>query len=438
LETRSRKSSPLGISEIRVKGFKSLFQGHAIEVRPLTLLAGANSSGKSSIVQPLLLLKQTLEAPYDPGPLLLDGPNLQFTEARQFLSRVKGQRPADRLEIGLASTRGDRLGLVFVRRKDRGLDIEEMSVERPGEAYTLRRSMDSEEIRRELPARLRTFVPQPGRAAEQRLTVRRYRCFLAVGLGREDQRPIAPPPVLPFPLALVREIERVIHLPGLRGNPERFYRATAVADRFPGPFQTYTASVIQAWQGRESLQDLSRWLQTLGLTWKVEARRLDETRVELRVGRAPRSGRGGARDLVNIADVGFGVSQCLPVLVALLAARPGQIVYLEQPEIHLHPRAQHRLAQILAEAAQRSVRVLAETHSSLLLRGVQTLVAEGGLSPEDVVLHWFHRDDDGFTSVKTAELDQNGAFGDWPVDFDEVTLEAEGAYLDAVEAHHRS
>jgi len=68
-----------GITEITVGGFKSIATKQTIEVRPLTILAGANSSGKTSFLQPLLLLKQTLEAPYDPGPLLLDGPNVKFT-----------------------------------------------------------------------------------------------------------------------------------------------------------------------------------------------------------------------------------------------------------------------------------------------------------------------------------------------------------------------
>src|SRR5437868_11702989 len=76
-----------GINRIIVGGYKSIRKEQSIEVRPLTILAGANSSGKSSIMQPLLLLKQTLEAPFDPGPLLLDGPHLQFTLADQILSR---------------------------------------------------------------------------------------------------------------------------------------------------------------------------------------------------------------------------------------------------------------------------------------------------------------------------------------------------------------
>src|SRR5438046_1090990 len=76
-----------GITAIVVDGFKSLRDSTRIEIAPLTVLAGANSSGKSSAIQPLLLLKQTLEASYDPGALLLDGPNVRFTSDEQLLFR---------------------------------------------------------------------------------------------------------------------------------------------------------------------------------------------------------------------------------------------------------------------------------------------------------------------------------------------------------------
>ena len=79
-------NGPDSISKIAIRGFKSIANEQEIELRPLTLLAGANSSGKSSIMQPILLLKQTLEAPSDPGALLLDGPNVRFTSAEQLLS----------------------------------------------------------------------------------------------------------------------------------------------------------------------------------------------------------------------------------------------------------------------------------------------------------------------------------------------------------------
>jgi predicted ATPase len=76
-----------GITRIAVEGFKSIAKRQEIEIAPLTILAGANSSGKSSIMQPLLMLKQTLEATYDPGPLKIDGPNVTFTSSSQFLSK---------------------------------------------------------------------------------------------------------------------------------------------------------------------------------------------------------------------------------------------------------------------------------------------------------------------------------------------------------------
>jgi predicted ATPase len=99
----------------------------------------------------------------------------------------------------------------------------------------------------------------------------------------------------------------------------------------------------------------------------------------------------------------------------------------------LHPRAQFALAKVLAAAARRGVRVVVETHSSMLLLGVQTAVAEGGLDKDHVKLHWFKREKDGRTSVRSGELDEAGRFGDWPEDFDDVVLKAQAHYLDVAE-----
>jgi hypothetical protein len=237
-------------------------------------------------------------------------------------------------------------------------------------------------------------------------------------------------------LRVAERLKEVIHLPGLRGDPKRTYSATAVEEAFPGSFDNYAPSIIAYWASGspDRIRAISDDLRRLGLTWKVEAKALNDTQVELRVGRMPEPRRGGAKDLVGIADVGFGVSQALPVVVALQAARSGQLVYIEQPEIHLHPRAQVAMARLLVNAANRGISVVAETHSSLILLAVQTLVAEGVIEPGLVGLNWFLRDEkDGTTRIKTAELDEAGRFGDWPEDFDEVALEAENRYLSAAE-----
>ncbi len=91
---------PIGITRISIAGYKSISKEQSIDIRPLTILAGANSSGKSSIMQPLLLLKQTLEVPYDPGALLLDGPNVKFTSSDQLLSGIGKDKHTKNVLIG--------------------------------------------------------------------------------------------------------------------------------------------------------------------------------------------------------------------------------------------------------------------------------------------------------------------------------------------------
>lgn len=430
-----------GITAITVCGYKSLYQEQRIEIRPLTILAGANSSGKSSIMQPLLLLKQTLEAQYDPGALLLNGPNVRITSADQLLSKVATKNCSNRFYVQFESSDDWKLRLTYKRDPGKALDIDSMNYrgKEDEKENTLYVGMPHEEIINFASTDFgglfkKEFVDKQN----FKWKVSRDRCFLSLTLQRQEG-------TKKFDVmstsrsSSVQDIERVIHLPGLRGNPERTYPTTAVGAEFPGTFENYVASIVNHWQisKDENLKLLGIALEDMGLTWKVEAKQVDDTQVELRVGRLLHSKKGGSHDLVSIADVGFGLSQTLPVIVALLVAKPGQIVYLEQPEIHLHPRAQHALSKILADAANRGVKVIIETHSDLLILGIQALVAEGKLSSENVKLHWFNRSPDGATEVKSADLDEAGAFGDWPEDFAEVSLDAESRYLDAAEARQR-
>ncbi|MBF0552818.1 MAG: AAA family ATPase, partial [Deltaproteobacteria bacterium] len=395
-------------------------------------------SGKSSIMQPLLLLKQTLEADYEPGPLLLNGPNVRFTSVDQLLSKGEKKTSVNSFSVEVA-TGGYSIYLLFEKVKGirSNLITQQMDLVTGDERITFRPNMKKEEIFEVLPPLFKELFDKPEFHNLLGLDwkVGSYRGFLDISLTTLDKEGYVKNLTS---LALHREVSGslrgLIHLPGLRGNPERAYPTAEVTSFFPGTFEHYTASVIANWQEFKDprLSQLSNWLEMLGLTWKVEAKYIDDTRIELRVGRSPKKTKAGARDMVSLADVGFGVSQVLPVLVALLEAKPGQLVYLEQPEIHLHPRAKKAMAQILVAAAKRGVRIVAETHSSLLLTGIQTLVAKGEIDPEMIKLHWFQRDpDDGMTTVTSRDMDKNGAFGDWPVDFDEVILEAEDEYLNA-------
>jgi len=427
-----------GISNISISGYKSIVKETSLEIRPLTIIAGSNSSGKSSFIQPLLLLKQTLEASYDPGPLLINGPNVKFTAVDQVLSSTKKIKvDSFSIEISIDDVK---LKNYFVKAKSKRLTIDKTEYSSKKEHVTLSIDMNQKELFEFMPKFYKDNFKDDFKKGKIELGVERERCFFNIAIKVATDRPYLAGIVVKPSNDIEPHILKIIHLPGLRGNPERTYPVTAVGSTFPGTFEPYVASVVAQWQeeGRDNLKELSTDLERLGLTWKVTAVRISDTQVELKVGRLTHAARGGAQDLVSIADVGFGVSQTLPVLVALRVAEPGQLVYLEQPEIHLHPRAQAIMAEIILEAINRGVRVVVETHSSILLLSLQALIAEGKTPANKVKLHWFARNKDGATSVSSTDLDDAGSFGDWPEDFGEVSLNVESRYLDAAEIKRKA
>lgn len=427
-----------GISAISVRGFKSLARESRIEIRPLTILAGANSAGKSSIMQPLLLLKQTLQASYDAGPLLLDGPNAKHTSFDQVVSRTLTD-PDDRMLVFGVETDDMSLSITFAPGDDHALTIRSMTTRVLVDGKTRSLHLEPGLAGKQVEDAMSAFAPELGDRWERayegaQLAVYRDRCMLWPALeSRDGSRAVTIP--LPFTAVPVKNLHRLIHVPGLRGNPDRSYPRTTSGPDFPGTFPTYVATIVADWQKSGDPRQilLEKMLADLGLAREIVTKGVDDTQIELHVGRLPGEA-SDQRDFVNIADVGFGVSQVLPVLVAMLTADEGQLVYVEQPELHLHPRAEYRLARYLAQTARRGPRLVVETHSALLLLHLRTLIARGELESDLVKLHWFTRDPaDGTTSIRSADLDTEGAFGAWPEDFGDIDLHAEAAYLDAVE-----
>jgi predicted ATPase len=424
-QNQSSQSPPAGLTEIGVSGFKSFRDEVQIKLGSLTILAGANSSGKSSIMQPLLMMKQTLEAPYDPGALLLDGPNVSFTSGEQFLSKFQTNEVQKAFTISVSNNRMLSKS-TFNWSSDSGIDIlkQKWTLDDINFNLEVTRDMSEAVIKDIVERELRSFT----RLIDS-WKINRNRCFFQlIGTQTGFKFDFANP-------TFSQLLTELIHVQGLRDIPSRVYKTAAITgNTFSGRFENYVASVINYLQKStpEKLVQLQAALQKLGLTDLIQSQRLNDTQIELRVGRV--LGSQDETDTVNIADVGFGVSQVLPVIVALLVAEPGQLVYIEQPEIHLHPRAQIALGEIFADAANRGVRVVVETHSELFLLGIQTLVAEDKLDPSAVKLHWLTRNPDGSSKVTSAELDETGAFGDWPEDFGTTALMLENRYLSAAEA----
>jgi predicted ATPase len=480
-----------GITRISVSGYKSLAEECSIEIAPLTILSGANSSGKSSIMQPLLLMKQTLESTYDAGSLKLNGANVRLTSTDQIFTKSANSsynHTLNSFNVEIELERHNSLQNTFEKENiTKGIQVTSSLYKINNNELTISLDMRNPDILKILPTTARndiqiayddnlkklkqliysenksgstTRIKSLNRLLDSlestsHLSVKRYQCFLYVdsielsaqinfaSIFNSKSKINNTPSDLLYSFGgggLCRSVEmrirQLIHVPGLRGNPERTYPVSSIGDEFTGTFENYVASIVHYWKITKDtrLKNLGEALQILGLTWKVDTKQIDATQVEVRVGRLTNKRKGQSTDMVSIADVGFGLSQTLPVVVALLVAEPEQLVYLEQPEIHLHPRAQANLAQLLVDAANRGVRVVVETHSELLIRRVQSLIAEDKIAAEKVKLHWFSQDDNGFTKVTTAELDETGAFGDWPEDFSEISLQEESRYLDAAES----
>lgn len=441
------------INRLTIQGYKSLANETSLELRPLTILAGANSGGKSSVMQPMLLLKQTLASPSDPGTLEIAGPNVRFNRYDQMFSQCPGKgKSAINMKFGFStdSTGAGTSLTIHYHLTGQNIELKKQEINFPTRdlMHPLRVSRPgklSESEINSLPEQARKLAKAFNQRGDRSFVFmnRLSRGFLDLVLADEsDPTQAFNTMAMQLDRGIRQQLLNLIHVPGLRGNPERAYllRKTS-GPRFDGQFQDYVAGIVAGWGKKdERTVRLGDSLKQLGLTWKIETRDVDATRVEILVGRLREPRQGGAKDLVNIADVGFGVSQVLPALVALDVAVPGQIVYLEQPEIHLHPRAQRNLARILADAAKRDARLVVETHSSILIRGIQTLVATGDLDPALVKFHWFTRNDaTGITRVDSTDLDENGAFDTgWPEDFDDTYLDSEREYLDAVEARHQA
>ncbi|MEG4273883.1 MULTISPECIES: DUF3696 domain-containing protein [unclassified Microcoleus] len=121
-------------------------------------------------------------------------------------------------------------------------------------------------------------------------------------------------------------------------------------------------------------------------------------------------------------NVGFGISYTLPIIVAALASTPGTIILIENPEAHLHPKGQVKMGQLLALAASGGVQVVIETHSDHVLNGIRLAVHGGKIDPKDVRLHYFHRDNkekerQAVTEVISPKIDRNGRIDRWPEGF---------------------
>ena len=406
----------------------------------VTGLFGENSSGKSSVLQFLLLLKQTKNAT-DRG-LVLDfgGPNelvnlgkyQDIVHQRDMESEIEwsldwdlknplkigdpmGRRKAvlmegDRLQVSArAGLKGADLAATFLQYgfADTFFSIDRKADASSGFKLTSEGRHAFRFIRNQgrgwaLPGPVKTHLfPDQARTYYQNTSF----------LSR-------------FEAAYEALMDRMFYLGPLREPPQREYRWSGASPADVGPRGERSVDAILAARDEKmnlehgkrkmSFQELiAHWLRDMGL---IKSFQIQEIAPGSSLYQACVKKNDGSPETM-LTDVGFGVSQVLPVLVLLYYVPEGSIVLMEQPEIHLHPSVQSGLADVmLAVARRRRVQIIVESHSEHLLRRFQRRAAEGKASSSDLKLY-FVSNQNGEAQLNDLKLNEWGQIENWPEHF---------------------
>lgn len=119
-------------------------------------------------------------------------------------------------------------------------------------------------------------------------------------------------------------------------------------------------------------------------------------------------------------NVGFGISYVLPIVVSLLLPVKDKIIILENPESHIHPRGQAELGKLMALSAASGAQLFIETHSDHLINGVRVAVKEGNINKKDVNISYFDKittEKEQYSRIKNISVDDNGELNNYPKDF---------------------
>ena len=217
-------------------------------------------------------------------------------------------------------------------------------------------------------------------------------------------------------------INNIVYVGPLRRQPERLYPITGGRRGSVGVEGEFTSHIL--YHNEHIRQEVNKWFgeERFDIPYELSVREFgDEV-----------SGKYAAIVLydknrrlpLTIADVGFGVNQILPVIVEAIASHEGSILCIEQPEIHLHPKLQANIAELMietiADESGKRKQWIVETHSEMLIRRIQTHIQRKTIQPEDVSVLYVDPPigNDKSSVIEVLELDRDGKFIDsWPNGF---------------------
>jgi predicted ATPase len=382
---------------VDVANFKC-FRRQPVELGALTVLSGLNGMGKSSLVQALLLLRQSF----------LGGRNRRLRLSGDLVDLGTGADVffdlAEEDEIMIALETRRRADGAIVRVEYRFGYDRKAEVLRPLKQIESARSLPGPAITVMRGDKASPVSPRGGARSEGGAL--RSPLFSSIGFQYLSAERLGPRKMLPASEEHVRTRSL--------GSQGEYVLSVLAADGG----STIEAGDPRLKAGTDAstvLAQTTAWLQdtspgsTLAIT---ELRAVDAVSARFAY---ERQGDVPSKPF-RATNVGFGLSYVLPVLVALLGARPGDLVIIENPEAHLHPRGQTRLGQLASRAAAAGVQVIVETHSDHFLDGVRIDVRQKRLPTQDVRVHYFTRFGPE-AAVITPRITADGEMTEWPSGF---------------------
>ena len=431
------------ITELRARNFKSWQDTGLLQFAPLTGLFGANSSGKTSILQVLLMLMQTVESP-DRNRVLHFGDDRSLVDFGTFHDVIYTHNtdltlqldlswnllkplPINRSLFDLEDNLGNNLTFQTEIREenDRPL-VECFYYNNKFSEFGMKRDIKKKKSGRnqyELIHGGYEAIRNPGRPWNLPPPVKCYG-FPDEANGYYQNLGF----LSDFVLAFEKLFNQITYLGPLREYPRRSYIWSGerpqdvglngeeaipalLAARAEGLTSPRLVKVKRSHKPIE--QRILEWLQKMELIDSFSLEPIAENRkdYEFRVKKSRNSSE------VLITDVGFGVSQLLPVLVLCYYVPENSTIILEQPEIHLHPKVQSDLADVLIDVVKnRNVQIILESHSEHLLLRLMRRIAEEDISVEQTSLY-FCQINEGTSEIERLKVDKYGNISNWPQNF---------------------
>ncbi len=435
------------LKNLRIQNFKCWKNTGTIRMAPITLFFGANSSGKSSIGQFLMMLKQTVESP-DRKAVFYPGGKNSAVQLGSYQEMVLHRDPTKKIAFkyrwSLPETlrfkdpvtgqvfSGDELGFsAMVELNDSTKNLLQVSefkyclFKEGAQSLSIGLSKKTDKREYEVTAEKYALVRKQGRAWPLKDVVRFYG-FPDEVVAYYQHADF----VQDLNLAHEKLFDAIFYLGPLRTKAERLYTWGGITPESVGfSGENTVAAILAARDRRISLgykqraklleEIIALKLKEMGLIEAFEVNPISEQRQEYEV----KIRTKGSEDWVDLPDVGFGISQVLPVLVQCFCAPPGSIIIVEQPEIHLHPSAQSALADVMIDVIKsrengmdRNIQLIIETHSEHFLRRLQRRIAEEEV-PQDKVLAYFANISKTPAILEPLEIDEFGNIRNWPENF---------------------